>query len=86
MSKREIKQYEITNFTQLVNLATAENFEALAKDLTSWLAFVIKAKESNIKFENTFIWHDDGENGVFLKITEKDGEVVYAQLKEENNE
>ena len=78
------KEYEITNFNQLANLVNAENLENLSKDLINWLNTVVWAKENQdvLSFKPVFIWRNDGNHESFLKIVEKDGEVVYLERKD----
>ena len=78
MKKEEPKRYEIDTFEKLVNVANMENIERLTIDFLSWLTYttqiidnarkthptVCKGKTYWEIIQSTFIWIDDGKNGL----------------------
>jgi len=84
------KTYEIKTIDQLVNVATPENVDELAKDLYVWLCTVTGlfaklkkdhpslAKKTNSQIaKNTFVWIDDGKDNMsFRGVSTETGEVT----------
>ena len=72
-----IKEYNFTNFNQLGEVVNSENLERLSKDLSLWLALVVKAKQEILIDNYVFVWLDDGQHKAFIQLTDKKtGEVT----------
>jgi len=77
--KKEPARYEIDSFEKLVNVTNMKNFNSIAKDLVSWLGYTAwmndnirqttpkkytKDKTNWDLCKCTFIWIDDGHDGM----------------------
>jgi len=72
------KTYEIDSLEKLVNVVNKENFKRLSIDFINWLAFVsfqyeelrasnpelCEGKTNSEIGKSTFIWTDDGKEGI----------------------
>lgn len=82
------KEYEFSNFNQLAEVISSENFERLSQDLISWLKLVVQVKEmqkeKDLIINNyRFLWLDDKKHENFIElINTKTGEITRLGGKE----
>jgi hypothetical protein len=60
--KKSAKPVRIETLTDLVNVATPQNYELLMKDLALCIAFFMKAKSAGMVGPFAMNWVDDGNN------------------------